>query len=84
MAIYLDNAAEIYTQEGPTGEFAEVTHGRVEDAGGNLLFSGTANQCVRQLRNRYGGERVLVPTAWKRVVGPVVGARNHQWQFVVE
>lgn len=44
-ATYLDHAVEIHSSTGPTGEFARVLRGEVRDAGGNVLFAGTADEC---------------------------------------
>ena len=81
-ATYLKNAAEIYTTAGPTGDFAEVVRGEVTDYGGNVLFSGTAGECIQYAH----GLRVpyrLVPTEWRRVAGEVAGATN-TWGCVIE
>lgn len=81
-AVYLNHAAEIWsadpTAAGPTGRFAEVLRGEVQDHGGNVLFAGTADECVAQ---RYQIPTRLVPTEWREVAGEVAGA-DHHWQLV--
>lgn len=47
-AIHVTAICEIWTTEGPTGDFAEVLEGEVRDAGGNVLFSGAAVECVKE------------------------------------
>lgn len=44
-ATYLDHAVELFSSTGPTGEFARVLRGEVQDAGGNVLFAGSADDC---------------------------------------
>lgn len=77
--IYLTHAAEIYALDGPTGEHAEVVRGEVRDHGGNVLFAGTADECVEQ---KFRIPTRLVPTEWNRVEGEVAGA-DHLWQLVI-
>lgn len=83
---HLAHAAEIYSADpsgpGPTGEFAEVIRGEVRDHGGNVLFAGSADECVRQAAAWRIPVR-LVPTEWRRVELEVSGA-DHHWQLVIE
>jgi hypothetical protein len=81
-SFHLTHAAEIYAHDGPTGDFAEVIAGQVQDNGGNVLFAGSADACVRE-RAGYRIPTRLVPTEWRRVAGEVSGA-DHQWQLVIE
>jgi hypothetical protein len=84
-AIHLDHAAEIWSggnSPGPTGKFAHVLRGEVRDYGGNVLFAGTADQCVRQRKR--GLPVRLVPTEWEKVDGDVAGADHGDWQMVTE
>lgn len=81
MATYLKHAAEIWTNGGPTGDFAEVLEGQLQDAGGNVLFSGSADACVAE-KPSYRIPTKLVPTKWIKVVGDVADA-DHSWQLVV-
>lgn len=80
--IHLTHAAEIYTREGSTGRFAEVVRGEVRDHGGNILFAGTADECVAN-RGEWRIPVVLVATELRAVAGEVSGA-DHTWQLVVE
>ncbi len=86
-AYHLTHAAEIYgpatslDNAGPTGEWAEVTAGEVRDYGGNVLFSGTADECVRE-RAEWRIPTRLVPTAWEKFAGDVCGC-DHEWQLVI-
>ncbi len=77
-AIWLRHAAELWTANGPTGTFVDVTWGQVRDHGGNVLFDGPADECVAQ---RYRISVRLVPTLWVPVYGDVCGA-DHTWQLV--
>jgi hypothetical protein len=85
MTAYLRHAAEIWSaapqDAGPTGRFAEVLRGQVQDAGGNVLFEGNADDCVAE-RAAFRGPAKLVPTDWREVNGDVVGA-DHSWQLVI-
>ncbi len=72
MALWLKHAAEVWAgmpDPGPTGDYAEVTAGEVRDEGGNVLFSGTADDCVREKRRlgRLAIKARLVPTEWRNV-----------------
>lgn len=60
-AIHLAHAAEIFTAAGPTGNVAEVLRGEVRDYGGNVLFAGTADECVAN-RATWRIPTRLVPT----------------------
>ncbi len=89
-ANYLNHAAELWTTTGPTGDHVEVIRGEVQDYGGNVLFAGTADECLefdqpntgRNVRPDRGGKLTrLIPTEWRRVTGEVAGAK-HQWQLV--
>jgi hypothetical protein len=77
-AVHLTHAAELWTAEGATGRHVEVIRGEVRDHGGNVLFAGTAEECVAK---SYRVPTRLVPTEW-REVGEVAGA-DHQWQMVI-
>jgi len=78
-AIHLTHAAELYATDGPTGDHVEVLRGEVQDYGGNVLFAGTADECVAQ-KHRIPTRRV--PTEWRKVAGEVAGA-DHTWQLVL-
>lgn len=80
-AIHLAHAAELYTTSGPTGRYVEVIRGEVRDYGGNVLFAGSADDCVRD-SGEWKLPTRLVPTEWREVAGDVVGADNH-WQLVM-
>lgn len=79
-ATRLTHAAEIYTPYGPTGRHAEVIRGEVQDHGGNVIFAGTADECVART---YRVPVRLVPTEWRKADGDVCGA-DHAWECVVE
>ena len=76
-----DNLAEIWTAEGPTGDFAWVLTGEVQDAGGNVLFSGAAEYC-RAAAEQYRIPVKLVPKQW-RIVGEHAISDLPLWQMVV-
>lgn len=80
-AIWLDHSAELYSLTGPTGRHVRVLRGEVHDAGGNVLFAGSADDCQRQVWRVYTR---LVPTQWERVEQVVAGADFANWQCVVE
>jgi hypothetical protein len=62
-AIHVPHAAEKMSNEGPTGQFVEVIDGRVEDAGGNVHYSGSADACLDYLNSlRQPSAMRLVPT----------------------
>ncbi len=64
-ALHVANAAEVFGNEGPTGRFVEVIEGEIHDAGGNVLYSGTAGECREKLSSFVDGVRKslsLVPT----------------------
>lgn len=64
MALYL---AEIWVGgpvPGPTGRFARVLEGEIQDHGGNVLFSGEADACSLRARH-YRILVLLVPTRWE-------------------
>ena len=75
---YLTHAAELYATDGPTGEHVEVLRGQVEDYGGNVLFAGTADECVAK---KFRVPTRRVPTEWRKVAGDVAGA-DYTWQLV--
>lgn len=81
VCLHLKHAADIWSTTGPTGRFAEVFCGRVEDHGGNVLFEGTADQCVAQ---KWRIPVRLVPTDWVEIFSQEVTGADHFWQFVVE
>lgn len=76
---HLTHAAELCSTAGPTGRFVEVLAGEVRDHGGNVLFSGTADECVAQ---QFLFPVRFVPTEWRDVPGEVAGA-DHTWQWIV-
>jgi hypothetical protein len=78
-AIGLTHAAELWTKEGPTGDHVEVIRGEVQDHGGNVLFAGTADECVAQ---KYRVPTRLVPTEWRKVDGEV-GHAEYTWELVI-
>lgn len=83
MANKLRHAAEIWNRDGePTGNFAEVMRGQVQDVGGNVLYEGSADECVWE-RQSFRVPTQLVPTAWVTFHGDVTEA-NHCWQLVME
>lgn len=81
-ATYLKHAAEIWatsgSHPGPTGRFAEVIRGEVQDRGGNVLFSGTADECAAK---SFRVPVRLVPTEW-RDAGDDVTSDGPEWQMV--
>lgn len=85
-ATHLRHATEIWSgrpqDAGPTGRFAEVLRGQIQDAGGNVLFEGSADACAVE-RDSYRVPTKLVPTEWRECIGEVVGA-DHSWQLVTE
>jgi hypothetical protein len=81
-ATYTDHATEIYSASGPTGRFARVLTGELRDAGGNVLFAGSAAACV-QARRKWRSPTVLVPVTTE-CVGTILGADCSDWQCVIE
>lgn len=80
--IYLDHAAELWTNQGPTGDYVQVLEGELRDAGGNVLFAGEADECARR---QYEFRRATkVPTKWMRRPEDVIVGADHLWQCVVE
>ena len=80
-ANWLDHATEIYSETGPTGRFARVLEGKIEDYGGNVLYRGTAAKCAEyQLRLRLPHR--LIPTQYEAVEGEVSGA-DLTWDYVI-
>lgn len=79
MAKFLKHAAELWSNDGPTGKHVEVVSGEIHDAGGNVLFVGTADECVAK---RFRVPTELVPTKWNTIEDDVVGA-EHTWQLVI-
>lgn len=78
------HAAEVYTGEGPTGRFVEVTQGRVEDAGGNVLIEGHPTACVMQRSNVSKISSRLVPTQWREApAGDEIVEAKYTWGPVV-
>lgn len=82
--IHLTHAAELWTDgdnPGPTGRYVEVLAGEVRDYGGNLLFAGSADECVTAATGTTPTR--LVPTKWLAVAADYVEADN-VWQMVTE
>lgn len=71
------HAAELCGLDGPTGELVEVVLGTVEDEGGNVLFRGTADDCV-EFSQRWRGSTRLIPSSWRRLDGPIAFGEN-EW-----
>lgn len=78
-SIWLTHAAEVCDADGPTGRYVEVVAGEVRDYGGNVLYAGTADACVRK-RTRYRTPTRLVPTETRPVAGHVAGA-DVTWSY---
>ena len=76
-AIHLTHAIEVCVCDKgiTTSSFAEVLHGEVQDWGGNILFSGTPDECVTK---KWLTPTKLVATHWRAVDGEV-GGSDHQW-----
>lgn len=64
-AVHVFAVCEIWEREGPTGDFAEVLEGEVRDAGGNVLFAGSAADCVSE-----AAKYRLRVQCWPTKVGP--------------
>lgn len=77
-ATHLDHAAEVYANDGPTGSLVEVIRGDVRDYGNNVLFSGSAEECVSK---KFRVQTRLVPTEWKK--SDATSAET-MWQLVIE
>ena len=71
VAFHLKHATEICSKEGSTGRFAEVLTGEVQDYGGNVLFAGSADECVAK---NWRIPTRLVPKQTQSVTGEVAGA----------
>ena len=81
--VHLPHAADIWVNgdvPAPTGQWAEVLEGEVRDYGGDVLFSGTADECVAD-RAKWRMPTRLVPTRWRRVDAEFVDA-DVLWQLV--
>lgn len=78
-AVHYDHAAEIWTNNAPTGRFARVLKGQVRDYGGNVIFSGTADECAAYAEKNRPCR--LVPTDWQDHGEEVAGA-DVTWQLV--
>jgi hypothetical protein len=82
--VHVPHAADIWATgdcPGPTGQWAEVLFGEVRDHGGNVLFSGTPDECVAVCKSWRGGPVRLVPAQWRRVDAEFVDA-GVLWQMV--
>ena len=83
-AIHLTHAAELHAVDGPTGRHVEVIRGELHDAGGNVLFAGTADECVEKVES-FRLVTSLVPTEWQKVPeGTQVAGATHLWDCVTE
>ena len=78
-SVHLDHAAEVCNQHGATGEFVRVLTGKVTDYGDNVLFAGSAGDCVKWTRNLKIPFR-LVPVTVEPAGGEVAGA-DHVWGY---
>lgn len=78
-SIWLTHAAEVCDATGPTGRLVSVVAGEVRDYGGNVLFAGPADKCVRK-RAGYRIPTRLVPTETRPVAGDVAGA-DTTWSY---
>lgn len=76
--LYVTHAAQVVTKEGPTGRYVEVLVGEVQDYGGNVLFHGTADECVEA---KFRVPTRLVPKAWRSAAVEIAGA-EHTWAWV--
>ncbi|HEU4342554.1 MAG TPA: hypothetical protein VFU31_13380, partial [Candidatus Binatia bacterium] len=80
-----DHLAEIWSSgeaPGPTGRYAEVTRGQVQDYGGNVLFAGLPADCRREAAT-YRMALRLVPLEWHDV-GEHVASDLPLWLLVTE
>lgn len=81
---YATHAAELCANDGPTGEFVEVLAGEIRDAGGNILFAGTADECIAYqeqfIDNNY---RMRCPTSVKKSKVEISGS-DFLWGYAVE
>jgi len=75
--LWLKHAAEVVNNEGPTGNFVEVLTGEVQDYGGNVLFAGSADECVAE---KWRIPTRLVPKTTRKVNAEVAGA-DHLWGY---
>jgi hypothetical protein len=66
------SVSEVYREDGPTGQFVAVVSGVLVDAGGNILYEGSAEACERR-RARYRIPTRLQPTRIGGVVEPTSG-----------
>lgn len=77
--IHVRHASEICDHDGPTGEFAEVLAGEVCDWGGNVLFAGTPDDCVRE-QAKYRIPTGLVPTKTRKLAdGERIAGADVTW-----
>jgi hypothetical protein len=79
MNIYVRHCAEVIGLQGPTGELVEVLEGKIQDYGGNVLFSGTADECVKQ-EHRYRIPIRRIPTVVRHHLDTIAEA-DHHWTF---
>ena len=83
-AIFVNSICELWTLEGPTGYFAEVLEGEIRDAGNNVHFSGSAEQCEKEFATYRSGVSVA---CWPTKVGPRLpegSSGAHCWNLFME
>ena len=79
--LHVDHACEIFSADGPTGRFAEVLAGEVQDYGANVLFAGTPDECVAAQR-RMRVPSILVPTVTRDAEsGTAIVSGNRNWSL---
>jgi hypothetical protein len=85
--IHVAHAAELCVTTGdwpgPSGEFVEVLAGELRDSGGNVLFEGSADDCVREKGKYTQGFRAglrLCPTKWRRTENEIC-ASDYSWSY---
>lgn len=81
---YVEHVAEIWAlgDPGPTGRFVRVLTGQMKDYRGNIIFSGTADECAREQRT-WRFPTLLDPLTWEAVDGDVT-SDGPQWLLVFE
>lgn len=78
--LHVEHAAEVCDRNGPTGRFVIVTRGEIQDHGGNVLFRGTAAECVRA-RIGWRVPTVLVPTETREPADGEVSGADNTWSY---
>ena len=80
---HVPHAAETCETDGPTGDWVEVVAGEIRDAGGNVLFAGTADECVTHQAGYVSG---IYTERWPTKTVPLPGGTvecdcDHLWEM---